>query len=210
MEEKLQMMWRTNNMHNSIEPDASLTESLKDLFDKPVRGYFETIFDFDTDNSSSNAYQNEAHYSSENAKHVTKRERIYGKEYGTLRPLDIAPVFSPDIIPQNPFQILDTKHGFIDAGVATEKDDSCSVHETTVKILDVPAFILSESESLSSTHIQNSLFINNEPKPTPTDRNYSTFELNYDVIPTVCSKCFSIYCFCEKLQNYKKKYELLT
>lgn len=124
---------------------------------------------------------------------VVTQNKIYGEEYGITSVLQ-APTQANNLkIEQPKFEILsvtNTKK----YQQPTEQQQQ-QQHESTLP----PLF----DTSLDELYNNAAISINKQPQPIPTrtSRNYINFQINHLDIPELCTKCYSIKCFCTLIQN---------
>lgn len=117
---------------------------------------------------------------------VAKQTKIYGEEYGVTTVLQ-APTQANNLkIEQPKFEILSVTN--------TKKYQQPAEQQEPT--------ILSFETSLDEIY-NNATSTNKQPQPIPTrtTRNYIKFKINYHDIPELCTKCYSIKCFCTLIKD---------
>lgn len=122
---------------------------------------------------------------------ITSRKTIYGEDYNISEVLRANTRADPEKLDQLKFEVLAT--------TSTRK-----YHQSHGSAINDAADFLSHaaSENLHESEcIASQSYKQLPPAPTKTTRNYTKITIDYNDIPQLCSKCYSVECFCAIIFN---------
>lgn len=123
---------------------------------------------------------------------VPKQNKIYGEEYGVTTVLQAPTQANALKIEQPKFEILSITN--------TKKyQQANTINEPPEQPLPLIPTIDISLDDIYHNATNNSG--QPQPLPTKTQRNFINFKINYDDIPKLCTKCYSIKCFCALTQT---------
>lgn len=121
---------------------------------------------------------------------VTTQKKIYGEEYRVPEVLHAEPHAELTKLDQPKFEIL-----------ATTSSRKYQPLQTQTESSGAEAPDMNFTETLDTLYYTNHSYKQPTPKPTKTERNYTCININFEDIPTLCTRCYAVKCFCELFEQ---------